>query len=76
MSVYFEEIEYAILALLYFTRDDGKHILDIVDLDMLNTLYGKGYISDPIRNPNTILFTKQGQQKTEQLLKNLFTHSK
>ena len=43
------------------------------DWETLNRLHEKGLIKDPVNKTKSIVFTKLGLQKSEELFKQLFT---
>ncbi len=42
------------------------------DWDAMTRLHEKGYISDPVGKAKSVMFTEQGLQKSERLLRTFF----
>jgi Domain of unknown function (DUF6429) len=74
-----DKIDDAVLALLYLTSfTDGKGELAVMcawkghDWGALNRLHKKGLISDPKRKAKSVVLSKVGQKRSEELFKQLF----
>ena len=72
MEIDEEKIDDAVLALLYLTLHDGSRVWKSMDWEVMNRLYEKGLISSPVGKTKSVLFTEEGQQKSEELFKKLF----
>lgn len=46
-----------------------------MDWEVMNRLHEKGLISNPVGKAKSVLFTEEGQQKSEELFKKLFAKS-
>jgi hypothetical protein len=66
------KIDDAVLALLLLGLHDGCRAWKGFDWDAMNRLYEKGYITDPRGKAKSVVFTEDGQQRAEQLLRVLF----
>jgi hypothetical protein len=74
-----EKIDEAVLALLHWTRfTEGKGEFSITrawkghDWDALNRLHEKGFISDPKNKNKSVILTREGRQRAEELFGQLF----
>ena len=72
MEIDEEKIDDAVLALLYLTLHDGGRAWKSMDWEVMNRLHEKGLISNPVGKAKSVLFTEEGQQKSEELFKKLF----
>ena len=75
-----DKVDEMILALLNLTSfSEGKNPLTRAwknhDWDALNRLHSKGYISDPIGEAKSIVFTEEGRQLSERLFEKYFASS-
>ena len=75
MEIDEEKIDDAVLALLYLTLHDGGRAWKSMDWEAMNRLHEKGLISNPVGKAKSVLFTEEGQQKSEELFKQLFAKS-
>jgi hypothetical protein len=68
-----DKIDDAALALLGLTLHDECRVWKSFDWDVLNRLHEKGYISNPVAKAKSVIITKQGLQKSEEVFEKLFT---
>ena len=73
MEIDQEKVDEAVIALLYLTLHDDFRAWKSFDWETLNSLHEKGLINDPVNKTKSIVFTKLGLQKSEELFKQLFT---
>lgn len=66
------KIDDAVLALLFLGLHDGGRAWKGFDWDAMERLHEKGYISDPRGKAKSVLFTKEGLERSERLLDELF----
>ena len=72
MNINTEEIDEAALALLYLTLHDQYRAWKGLDWDVLNRLYEKGFICDPVNKTKSVVFTEQGLSESERLFRQYF----
>ena len=65
-------IDDAILALLYLGLHDGNRAWKGFDWDALNRLHERGMISNPASKAKSVVFTKEGLRRSQELLEALF----
>ena len=63
MDVDQEKIDRAVLALLYLTLHDKFRAWKSFDWDVMNRLYEKGFICDPVNKTKSVVFTDAGLGK-------------
>jgi hypothetical protein len=68
-----EKIDEAVLALLLLGLHDGSRAWKGFDWEAMNRLHEKGYISDPRGKAKSIVFTEEGIQEAERLLRKMFS---
>lgn len=68
-----DRIDDAVLALLHLGLHDGLRAWKGFDWEAMNRLHEKGMISDPVGKAKSVVFTKEGQQRSEDLFKAMFT---
>jgi hypothetical protein len=66
------KIDDAVLALLLLGLHDGVRAWKGFDWDAMDRLYEAGYITDPRGKAKSVVFTKEGLERAEQLLQQLF----
>jgi predicted GNAT superfamily acetyltransferase len=71
----FDKIDEAVLALLYLTLHDEVRAWKGFDFDVMNRLFGKGYILDPRNKAKSLILTEKGLEKSKELFIKLFTKS-
>lgn len=74
-----DKVDATILALLWLTRwEDGSGDLSVLrtwkghDFRHMNRLHDKGYISDPRSKAKSVILTEKGQERAEELFRELF----
>jgi hypothetical protein len=74
-----DKIDDAVLALLHltsFTEGKGEFVITRAwkgqDWDALDRLFQKGFIRDPKNKNKSVVLTKKGQKKAEELFHHLF----
>ena len=74
-----EKIDDAVLALLFLTSfTEGRHEFAVTrawkghDWDALDWLHGKGFIADPKNKNKSVVFTREGHKRAEELFSRLF----
>lgn len=75
MSMNEEKIDNVALALLSLTLHDESRAWKQFDWDILNRLYEKGFIYDPVGKAKSVVFTKEGLEQSNALFKELFENS-
>lgn len=68
-----EKIDEAVLALLLLGLHDGSRAWKGFDWESMNRLHEKGYISDPRGKAQSVVFTQEGIQEAERLLREMFS---
>jgi hypothetical protein len=79
MKPNFDKIDEAVLALLYltsFTEGKGEFAVSRAwkghDWDAMNRLHEKKLISDPVGKAKSVVLTKEGQKRAQELFEKLF----
>ena len=72
MEIDRDKIDDAVLALLYLTLDRDGRAWKGFDWDVLNRLYEKGFICDPVNKTKSVVFTEQGLSESERLFRQYF----
>ena len=67
-----DEIDEAVLALLYLTLHDDVRAWKGFDWDAMDRLYRKGLIHDPVGKAKSVVLTDEGLAESERLFKKLF----
>ena len=73
MALDTDEIDDAVLALLFLTLHDHWRAWKGVDWDALDRLYQKGLIGDPVNKAKSVVFTEEGLTRAEELFRAMFT---
>ena len=68
-----DRIDDAVLALLHLGLHDGFRAWKSFDWEAMNRLHEKGMISGPVGKAKSVIFTEEGQQRSEDLFKATFT---
>lgn len=68
-----DRIDDAVLALLHLGLHDGFRAWKGFDWEAMNRLHEKGMISDPVGKAKSVVFTEEGQNRSEDLFKAMFT---
>jgi hypothetical protein len=72
MNINTDAIDEAALALLYLTLHDQYRAWKGLDWDVLNRLYEKGFIFDPVNKTKSVVFTEEGLNESERLFRQHF----
>jgi hypothetical protein len=72
MNINTDAIDEAALALLYLTLHDQYRAWKGFDWDVLNRLYEKGFICDPVNKTKSVVFTEAGLRESERLFRQHF----
>lgn len=72
MEIDNDRIDEAVLALLYLGLHDGGRTWKGFDWDAMNRLHEKGMISDPARKTKSVVFTEEGERRSQELFQELF----
>lgn len=72
MEVDIDRIDEAVLALLYLGRHGGGRAWKGFDWEAMNRLYEMGMISDPVGKAKSVVFTEEGERRSEELFRRLF----
>jgi len=67
-----EKIDRTVLALLYLTLHDKYRAWKSFDWDVMNRLYEKGFIGDPVSKTKSVVFTEEGLAESKRLFQELF----
>jgi DNA-binding PadR family transcriptional regulator len=67
-----DRIDDCVLALLLLGRHDGYRVWKTFDWDAMDRLHKKGFISDPVGRAKSVVLTVEGQERAEQLFRELF----
>ena len=73
MEVDKEKIDEAVLALLYLTLHDERRAWKGMDFEVMNRLYEKGFIDNPVNKTKTVWLTDEGLKKSKKLFEKLFS---
>jgi hypothetical protein len=66
------KIDEAVLALLLLGLHEESRAWKGFDWGAMDRLHEKGYISDPRSKAKSVVFTKEGKERAEELLEKLF----
>ncbi|MFL9909133.1 hypothetical protein HHL24_40405 [Paraburkholderia sp. RP-4-7] len=72
MNINTDAIDEVALALLHLTLHDHCRAWKGFDWDVLNRLYEKGFICDPVNKTKSVVFTEEGLRESERLFKQHF----
>ena len=67
------KIDDAVLALLYLGLHEGCRAWKGLDWDAMRRLHEKGYITDPVGKPKSVVFTEEGLRESRRLFRELFS---
>lgn len=73
MEIDRDQIDEAVLALLFLGRHDGIRTWKSFNWTAMERLHAKGLISDPIGKAKSVVFTDEGLLKSEALFRSFFT---
>jgi Domain of unknown function (DUF6429) len=72
-------LEETVLALLHLTSFDdkrGRRAWKGQDWTVMNSLYEKGYISNPATTAKSVVFTEEGAKRSKELFEKLFARKR
>ena len=72
MDIDTDKIDEAVLALLFLTLHDGVPAWKGHDWDVLDRLYRKGMIDNPVGKAKSVVLTDEGLSESERLFRKLF----
>lgn len=72
MNINTDAIDDVALALLYLTLHDRYRAWKGFDWDVLNRLYERGFIEDPVNKTKSVIFTEEGLRESERLFNQHF----
>ena len=72
MNINTDAIDEVALALLYLTLHDRYRPWKGLDWDVLNRLYERGFIEDPVNKTKSVIFTEEGLRESERLFNQHF----
>jgi len=72
MNLNTDAIDEVALALLYLTLHDHNLAWKSFDWDVLNRLYERGLIGDPVNKTKSVIFTEEGLHESERLFERYF----
>jgi hypothetical protein len=70
-----DKIDEVVLALLFLTLHDGGRAWKGHDWDVLDRLYRKGMIDNPVGKAKSVVLTDEGLSESERLFRKLFERS-
>jgi hypothetical protein len=74
-NVDWNKVDDCALALLYFGRHENYRTWKGFAWEIMNRLYEKGYISDPVGKAKSVVFTDEGLTRSAQLVEENFARS-
>ena len=75
MDIDTDKIDEAVLALLFLTLHDGVRAWKGHDWDVLDRLYRKGMIDNPVGKAKSVVLTDEGLSESERLFRKMFERS-
>lgn len=72
MDIDKDRIDQAVLALLYLGLHDEYRAWKSFDWDVMDRLYQKGMIANPVNKAKSVVFTDEGLRESERLFHQLF----
>ncbi|KQY22646.1 DUF6429 family protein [Rhizobium sp. Root483D2] len=73
MDIDTDKIDDVVLALLRLTLHDECYAWKGLDWETTGRLHEKGFIRDPVGKTKSLILTKEGLQRSEELFQQLFT---
>jgi len=67
-----EKVDQTVLALLQLTLHDKDRAWKSFDWDVMNRLYEKGFIGNPVGKDKSVAFTEEGLAESKRLFAELF----
>ena len=62
----------AVLALFRLGLDEDSRVWKSFDWDAMNRLHERGFISDPVGKAKSVVLSKEGERRSEELFRELF----
>jgi hypothetical protein len=75
MEIDTDRIDEVVLGLFWLTLHDDRRAWKGHDWDVMNRLYEKGMIHDPVNKAKSVVLTDEGLEKAEEVFRALFTES-
>ncbi len=75
MEIDTDRIDEVVLGLLWLTLHDDRRAWKGHDWDVMNRLYERGMIYDPVNKAKSVVLTDEGLAKAEELFRALFAKS-
>lgn len=72
MNINTDVIDEVVLALLHLTLHDHNRAWKGFDWEVLNRLYERGLIGDPVNKTKSVILTDEGLRESERLFKQHF----
>ena len=66
------KIDATVLALLHLTLHDKNRAWKSFDFDVMNRLFDKGFITNPVNQAKSVVLTKEGLRESKRLFEELF----
>ena len=73
LSIDFDKVDEAILALLSLTLHDGCRAWKGFDFDAMDRLCKKGFIYDPRGKTKSVMLTEEGLRRSQELFEAMFS---
>jgi hypothetical protein len=67
-----EKVDRTVLALLYLTLHEKYRAWKSFDWDVMNRLYEKGFICDPVNKAKSVVLTDEGLAESKRLFNEIF----
>jgi hypothetical protein len=67
-----EKVDRTVLALLYLTLHEKDRAWKSFDWDVMNRLYEKGFICDPVNKAKSVVLTDEGLTESKRLFTDIF----
>lgn len=75
MKIDEDKIDNAVLALLQLGLHEGNRAWKAFDWDVMDRLYAKGLIADPVGKTKSVQLTESGLVESRRLFKELFSEA-
>lgn len=72
MKINDERLDDTVLALLHLGLHDEFRTWKSFDWDVMNRLYEKGFILDPVNKAKSVVFTDEGLRRSAELFERMF----
>ena len=67
-----DKIDLTVLALLHLTLHDENRAWKSFDFDVMNRLFEKGFIADPVGKAKSVALTEEGLRESRRLFQEFF----